>query len=73
MFEILKNILACLGIWFLTSVVFAFLFMVRTSRPRLNVLRPAIDREKLDHDTGGRPERHELKEDGMNSSFSAHV
>jgi hypothetical protein len=73
MFEILKNILACLGLWFLTSVIFAFLFMVRTSRPRPNGLRPAIDREQLDYDTGERAERHELKEDGMNSSFSAHV
>ncbi len=43
MFEILKNILACLGLWFLTSVVFGCLFVGLSFQHRRNLRMPKED------------------------------
>lgn len=43
MFEILKNILACLGLWFLTSVVLVCLFVGLSFQHRRNLRKPKED------------------------------
>ncbi|MFZ0616501.1 MAG: hypothetical protein WAN16_08635 [Chthoniobacterales bacterium] len=43
MSEILKNILACLGLWFLTSVVFGCLFVGLSFQHRRNLRKPDKD------------------------------
>ena len=43
MFEILKNILACLGLWFLTSVVLGCLFVGLAFQYRRNLRKPKED------------------------------
>lgn len=43
MVEILKNILACLGLWFLTSVVLGCLFAGLSFQHRRNLRKPNGD------------------------------
>jgi hypothetical protein len=48
MFEIIKNILACLGLWFLTSIVLGCIFVGLSLQHRRNLA-------KLDKDSTGNP------------------
>jgi hypothetical protein len=43
MFEIIKNILACLGIWFLASVIFGCIFVGLSLQHRRNLAKPKED------------------------------
>ena len=43
MFEIIKNVLACLGLWFLTSVIFGCVFVGLSLQHRRNLAKPKKD------------------------------